>query len=110
MLLERSVSDLNSLRLAHYSHPHDTFLAAGAPWFFTMFGRDSIIAARMLLPINTAIAGGTLRALAGRQGTETDHTTAVQPGKDPARGAPDRPGHGRRRPGPPPAAGVLRHH
>ncbi len=80
-LLERSVSDLNSLRLAHYSHPHDTFLAAGAPWFFTMFGRDSIIAARMLLPINTAIAGGTLRALAGRQGTETDHTTAVQPGK-----------------------------
>jgi glycogen debranching enzyme len=80
-LLERSVSDLNSLRLAHYSHPHDTFLAAGAPWFFTMFGRDSIIAARMLLPINTAIAGGTLRALAGRQGTETDHTSAVQPGK-----------------------------
>jgi glycogen debranching enzyme len=80
-LLQRSVSDLNSLRLAHSSHPHDTFLAAGAPWFFTMFGRDSIIAARMLLPINTAIAGGTLRALAGRQGTETDHTTAVQPGK-----------------------------
>jgi glycogen debranching enzyme len=80
-LLEQSVSDLNSLRLAHASHPHDTFLAAGAPWFFTMFGRDSIIAARMLLPINTAIAAGTLRALAGRQGTETDHTTAVQPGK-----------------------------
>ena len=80
-LLEQSVSDLNSLRLAHASHPNDTFLAAGAPWFFTMFGRDSIIAARMLLPINTAIAAGTLRALAGRQGTETDHTTAVQPGK-----------------------------
>lgn len=80
-LLQRSVSDLNSLRLAHSSHPHDTFLAAGAPWFFTMFGRDSIIAARMLLPINTAIAAGTLRALAGRQGTETDHTSAVQPGK-----------------------------
>lgn len=80
-LLEQSVSDLNSLRLAHVSHPHDTFLAAGAPWFFTMFGRDSIIAARMLLPINTAIATGTLRALAGRQGTETDHTSAVQPGK-----------------------------
>jgi glycogen debranching enzyme len=80
-LLQRSVSDLNSLRLAHSSHPNDTFLAAGAPWFFTMFGRDSIIAARMLLPINTAIAAGTLRALAGRQGTETDHTSAVQPGK-----------------------------
>jgi glycogen debranching enzyme len=80
-LLQRSVSDLNSLRLAHSSHPHDTFLAAGAPWFFTMFGRDSIIAARMLLPINTVIAAGTLRALAGRQGTETDHTSAVQPGK-----------------------------
>ncbi|GAP56324.1 hypothetical protein AHiyo6_28890 [Arthrobacter sp. Hiyo6] len=86
-LLQRSVSDLNSLRLAHVSHPHDTFLAAGAPWFFTMFGRDSIIAARMLLPINTAIAGGTLRALAGRQGTETDHTTQSSPARSCTRSA-----------------------
>ena len=32
------------------------FLAAGAPWFFTLFGRDSIWAARFLLPLGTGIA------------------------------------------------------
>lgn len=28
----------------------DTSLGAGAPWFLTLFGRDSLWAARMLLP------------------------------------------------------------
>ncbi|MFH5880202.1 glycogen debranching N-terminal domain-containing protein [Arthrobacter sp. NA-172] len=80
-LLHRAVSDLNGLRIADRQSPDDTFLAAGAPWFFTMFGRDSLIAARMLLPIDTTLAAGTLRALAKRQGTRTDLRTAEQPGK-----------------------------
>lgn len=80
-LLHRAVSDLNGLRMADRESPGDTFLAAGAPWFFTMFGRDSLIAARMLLPIDTTIAAGTLRALAKRQGVQTDSDTAEQPGK-----------------------------
>ncbi|GAB3550230.1 glycogen debranching N-terminal domain-containing protein [Arthrobacter tumbae] len=80
-LLDRSVSDLNGLRMAAASRPEDTFLAAGAPWFFTMFGRDSLIAARLLLPIETSLAGSTLRALASRQGASTDPGTAEQPGK-----------------------------
>jgi glycogen debranching enzyme len=80
-LLKRAVSDLNGLRLTDRLSPSDTFLAAGAPWFFTMFGRDALIAARMLLPIDTMIARGTLRTLARRQGTKTDVETAEQPGK-----------------------------
>ena len=50
------------------ARPGDAFLAAGAPWFLTLFGRDSLWAARMLLPLGTDLAAGTLRVLAGRQG------------------------------------------
>ncbi|WP_035776250.1 glycogen debranching N-terminal domain-containing protein [Arthrobacter sp. H5] len=80
-LVDRSMSDLNGLRMATADRPQDTFLAAGAPWFFTMFGRDSLIAARLLLPVDTALAGSTLRALASRQGDSSDPATAEQPGK-----------------------------
>lgn len=80
-LIRQSFSDLNSLRMADRSQPRDVFLAAGAPWFFTMFGRDSLIAARMLLPVDVTLAAGTLRALAARQGTVSDPATAEQPGK-----------------------------
>lgn len=80
-LMQRAFADLNSLRVADSAMPQDTFLAAGAPWFFTMFGRDSLIAAQMLLPVDTTLAASTLRALAARQGTRTDADTAEQPGK-----------------------------
>ncbi|MDF1487266.1 glycogen debranching N-terminal domain-containing protein [Tessaracoccus caeni] len=57
------------------------FVAAGTPWFLTLFGRDSLITARFLLPVSTQIAGATLRTLAARQGTVVDSNTAEQPGK-----------------------------
>ncbi len=79
--LEQSLTDLNSLAMAAPEHPDDVFLAAGAPWYLTLFGRDSIWAARMLLPIDLGIARGTLRTLARRQGTTTNIATAEQPGK-----------------------------
>ena len=77
----RSRSDLGSLLLADPQDTEDTFLAAGAPWFLTLFGRDSILAARMLLPLGTGLAAGTLRTLARRQGGESDPATEEQPGK-----------------------------
>ncbi|NLU73127.1 amylo-alpha-1,6-glucosidase [Streptomyces sp. HNM0575] len=77
----RSCSDLGSLLLADPLERGDTFLAAGAPWFLTLFGRDSIWAARMLLPLGTSLAAGTLRTLARRQGTAVDPATEEQPGK-----------------------------
>jgi glycogen debranching enzyme len=77
-LVERSLDDLDALRL---SDGGDPFLAAGVPWFLTLFGRDSIWAARMLLPLGTDLAAGTLRVLARRQGRKVDPETGEAPGK-----------------------------
>ncbi|WHP17670.1 glycogen debranching N-terminal domain-containing protein [Cellulomonas sp. ES6] len=80
-LLDQALGDLATLRMSARFAPDDVFLAAGAPWFFTLFGRDSIWAARMLLPLGTELAAGTLRTLAALQGTTTAPATAEQPGK-----------------------------
>ncbi|MFH0243923.1 glycogen debranching N-terminal domain-containing protein [Streptomyces sp. HK10] len=83
--LEQSLADLDRLRLTDPESSRegrrDQFLAAGAPWFLTLFGRDSLWAARMLLPLGTDLAAGTLRTLARRQGAVTDPATEEQPGK-----------------------------
>ncbi|TDC50809.1 amylo-alpha-1,6-glucosidase [Jiangella ureilytica] len=80
-LAERSVEDLAALALSDPLDPSDTFLAAGSPWFFTLFGRDSLWAARFTLPLGTGLARGTLRTLARRQGRRHDPDTAEAPGK-----------------------------
>jgi len=59
----------------------DLFAAAGSPWFLTLFGRDSLWAARMLMPLGTDLAMSTLRALARRQGTRHDPESEEQPGR-----------------------------
>jgi glycogen debranching enzyme len=80
-LLDRSLGDLERLLLTDPQDPRDLFLAAGAPWFLTLFGRDSLWAARMLLPLGTSLAAGTLRTLARRQGSAVDRLTEEAPGK-----------------------------
>ena len=82
----RALDDLDALRLTSStsragSPGADQFFAAGAPWFFTLFGRDSIWAARLSLPLGPAMAAGTLRTLAVLQGTTETPATAEQPGK-----------------------------
>ena len=79
--VHRALSDLDALRLALPGEPDDQFFAAGAPWFLTLFGRDSLWAARMMLPVDVGIAASTLRVLARLQGGATDPATAEQPGK-----------------------------
>jgi glycogen debranching enzyme len=76
----QALDDLDALRLTTTAAPGE-FLAAGAPWFFTLFGRDSLWAARFMLPLGTTIAADTLRVLAGLQGTTRIPATAEQPGK-----------------------------
>ncbi len=81
--LDAALGDLDALRLTLPDHPEDEFFAAGAPWFFTLFGRDSLWAARLALPVDVGIAASTLRVLARLQGTAVDPATAEQPGKIP---------------------------
>jgi hypothetical protein len=81
LLLDNSLDELAGLRLASRKMPDASFLAAGAPWYFTLFGRDSLWAARMLLPLDAGLAAGTLQALAAFQGTRNDPAAAEEPGK-----------------------------
>ena len=81
--LETALGDLDALRLSLPSQPADEFFAAGAPWFFTLFGRDSLWAARLFLPVDHRIAASTLRVLARLQGDKIDPNSAEEPGKIP---------------------------
>lgn len=80
-LVARSLDDLHALRMATSDRPDEVFLAAGAPWYLTLFGRDSLWAARMLLPLTTGVAASTLRLLAAHQGRRLDPDTGEAPGK-----------------------------
>lgn len=79
--MAQATADLSALRLALPDHPDDAFYAAGAPWFFTLFGRDSLWAARLALAVDPDMAASTLRVLARLQGTAHDASTAEAPGK-----------------------------
>lgn len=80
-LVEQSSADLASLLVRDPEAPGDSFLAAGSPWFLTLFGRDSLWAASMTLPLSVDLAGQTLRVLARRQGRRRDPETEESPGK-----------------------------
>jgi glycogen debranching enzyme len=56
-------------------------LSAGIPWFATLFGRDSLIAAMQTLMFNPALARQTLTVLAEYQGQTTDDWREEEPGK-----------------------------
>lgn len=75
------VAELGQLMLADPDDAADVFVAAGSPWFFTLFGRDSLWVARMMMPFGTGLAESTLRVLARRQGTQVDQRTAEAPGR-----------------------------
>lgn len=79
--VSQSLRDLDGLRMSVPAKPEDEFLAAGAPWFFTLFGRDSLWAARFLLPLTTTTAMGTLRTLAHFQARASDAQMNADPGK-----------------------------
>ncbi|HEX6197120.1 MAG TPA: glycogen debranching N-terminal domain-containing protein [Jiangellaceae bacterium] len=80
-VLQRSVEDLGALRIFDPEHPERPVVAAGAPWFMALFGRDSLLTSWMLLPLDTELAVGTLQTLAAHQGQAVDPATEEEPGK-----------------------------
>ncbi|KRE76018.1 amylo-alpha-1,6-glucosidase [Arthrobacter sp. Soil762] len=79
--LRRSYDDLGALRIEDPNHPDRVVVAAGAPWFMTLFGRDSLLASQMALPVDPSLALGTLQTLADRQGNVVDPMSEEEPGK-----------------------------
>ena len=79
--LTRSVADVGSLRISDEELDEDAIIAAGAPWYMAMFGRDSLITSQMCLLLDPSMASGTLRALARHQGERVDTVTEEQPGR-----------------------------
>jgi glycogen debranching enzyme len=80
--LRRSRGDLGSLRIFDSDHPdRPPGVAAGAPWFMTLFGRDSLLSSWMALPLDATLALGTVRMLADLQGMRVDPITEEEPGK-----------------------------
>jgi len=79
--LRRSYDDLGALRIEDPAHPERIVVAAGAPWFMTLFGRDSLWASEMSLPVDASLALGTLQTLADRQGSVVDPMSEEEPGK-----------------------------
>jgi glycogen debranching enzyme len=77
--MTRATSDIGMLlsRTAEDGfYPH-----AGIPWYSTVFGRDGLITALLMLWAAPDIARGVLLYLASRQATEIDIDRDAQPGK-----------------------------
>jgi len=81
VLLSTAVDDVGSLRIVDPEAPERTVVAAGAPWFMTIFGRDSLLTSWMVLPLDPNLALGTLETLAQLQGRTVNPVTEEEPGR-----------------------------
>ncbi len=79
--VDQATEDLGALRIFDPDHPDRIVVAAGAPWFMTLFGRDSLLASWMALPLDQELATGVLLELADAQGVGDDPVTEEQPGR-----------------------------
>ncbi|MFD9906546.1 glycogen debranching N-terminal domain-containing protein [Streptomyces sp. NPDC059063] len=79
-LLDTSVADLRALLLRDPAHPADMYVAAGAPWRCGLAPAEALTTARMVLPLGTRLAVGTLRTLARGQLTEPGTRAGMIPG------------------------------
>ncbi|MDG4784100.1 glycogen debranching N-terminal domain-containing protein [Micromonospora sp. WMMD961] len=76
----RSLNDLAALRYESIALGV-RLIAAGLPWFMTLFGRDSIITSLQVLPFLPELVPPTLLMLAGLQGHRVDDFRDEEPGK-----------------------------
>ncbi|WP_238695276.1 hypothetical protein [Ornithinimicrobium flavum] len=85
-LLRTNLTDLQHLLLTDPEDPQDVFAAVGSPWYLTLFGRDALWTARLMLPFSQALARGTLRARP-TSGAGRRPGAGRRAGQDPPRGA-----------------------
>ncbi|MGI5524186.1 glycogen debranching N-terminal domain-containing protein [Micromonospora sp. CA-259024] len=76
----RSLNDLAALRYESIALGV-RLIAAGLPWFMTLFGRDSIITSLQVLPFLPELIPPTILMLAGLQGHRVDDFRDEEPGK-----------------------------
>ena len=77
----RGQDDLRALAVPQAGHP--AYLAAGVPWFLTLFGRDALVTALMAGLDGAWSAEGALAALAPLQASVRDDWRDAEPGKLP---------------------------
>ncbi|MEO5838796.1 MAG: glycogen debranching N-terminal domain-containing protein [Acidimicrobiales bacterium] len=80
-VVEQALADIAALRIIDSAHIDRPVIAAGAPWFMTLFGRDSLLTSWMTLPFDDELAVGVLLTLAELQGQTYDAVAEEQPGK-----------------------------
>lgn len=76
-LLRGSLDGLRALLLRDPARLADVHVAAGAPWRMGLAPADALWAARMLLPLGTRLAAGTLRTLARLQDQDSGRIPGV---------------------------------
>ncbi|MFG2307124.1 glycogen debranching N-terminal domain-containing protein [Streptomyces sp. NPDC048566] len=79
-LMRTSIQDLASLLVRDARNPADVHLAAGVPWRCGLVPAEALAAARMVLPLGTRLAAGTLRTLARTQFTGRGPHAGLIPG------------------------------
>jgi glycogen debranching enzyme len=77
----QGTDDLGILRISDPEFPDRYVIAAGAPWFMTLFGRDSLLTAWMALLVDLELPRGVLHTLARFQGSDVDPRTEEEPGR-----------------------------
>ncbi len=80
LVVERSVADLRLL-VNEGPDAGERYVAAGVPWFTTLFGRDSLITALQSVAFRPQIAVEALTVLAAHQATAMDPDRDAEPGK-----------------------------
>jgi glycogen debranching enzyme len=75
------VRGLRDLRALYTITDRGGVMAAGIPWYVTVFGRDALISAHQMLMVNPSPARDALRLLARYQGQRDDPWRDEEPGK-----------------------------
>jgi glycogen debranching enzyme len=81
-VIDKSIVDLAALRISgEVSGEPYVMPAAGLPWFMTLFGRDTLIAALQTISIGPELARGALHLLGEAQGKVVDDFRDEEPGR-----------------------------